>query len=185
MRDDNWRIHPSYRKNLEFQRLEFLGDKLLAAELSKILFENEGYLTEGEMSLAISILGNKNTLAKISEKTIGSKIKYTGPLTKKILSSTLEAWLAFQYLKGKDIGEIIRNLWKESLNKKFHKSPKNLLQEFAQEKKIPLTYTYESSNNKHKAIVLFANEKVEAFGTSKKVASENAAKLVLNLIRTN
>ena len=46
--------HPSYKKNKEFQRLEFLGDKVLSLHLSDILFHKFPNLNEGDLTIALS-----------------------------------------------------------------------------------------------------------------------------------
>lgn len=170
--------HPSFKKNIEFQRLEFLGDKILSFYIAQILFENK-MLSEGELSVSLSNLVNKKVLSKIGEFLIDD-IKYNGTLQDSIIADTLEAWLCGIFLDGGDVELIIKKLWSKHLKDiNIQQNAKNLLQEYAQDKGKSIDYVYNYKNNIFEATVTFNNMNVTALGNSKKDASEQAAKLML------
>lgn len=180
---ESWSIHPSYKKNLIFQRLEFFGDKIIAFEISKILLLDQR-LTEGQLSIVLSSLVCRDTMAKIGEFLVPD-IKYTGILTVNMIASTLEAWIGYHFLMKQDVSKIIEELWTPYLFRQFSSSVKNILQEYAQQHNTKPIYHYKYENSEFLCMVDVCGYHAEATGISKKKASENAAKILcktLNLL---
>ena len=137
--------HSSYSdiNNLNQERLEFLGDRVLGLVISEYLFinfinEREGFLTNKFRYL----VQNKQCteVAKNIEilnflKLGNSEKKKKEALSDSILANTIEALLGAIFLDSdyQSVKKIILNLWKEFLaDKKILKadiSPKNILQE--------------------------------------------------------
>lgn len=173
-------LHPSKKPNVEFQRLEFLGDRVLSFEIAKILFRNQ-HLNEGDMSVKLSELVKKSTQAQVGQFLI-SKIQYSGELNDSVLSDCLEAWIGAVFLDKAPISEIIEKLWSKFLGFNYDKNEKNILQEIMQRKKIPLIYEYSKNNREFVVKVKINNLEIEAQGISKKQASQLVARKILNLI---
>lgn len=182
---NSWAIHPSYKKNLEFQRLEFFGDKIIAFEVSKMLLKDIR-LNEGQLSIVLSSLVCRDTMAEVGKFLI-PHMKYTGKLTVSMIASTLEAWIGYHYMLDKEnVSKIIYDLWDPYMDQKFQSNVKNLIQEYAQKNNYKLIYSYEK-NHKNQFIcqILMHNYEFFAEAQSKKKASEMAAFQVckeLNLI---
>lgn len=178
-----WRIHPSYKKSNIFQRLEFFGDKILSFILTSYLMNNQS-LNEGDLSIRLSMLINRNTMAQIG-KFLSNEIICTGELTSSMICDCLEVYIACIYMDGGDIFKIIYDLWKKWLFKPFEANYKNQLQEFLQARKLNIQYTYQQIKiNKFLCTVSIAdNNKYtgSAYGSSKKEASLNAAVVFYNL----
>lgn len=177
-----WSIHPSYKKSNSFQRLEFFGDKILAFTMSSFLLDDIR-LSEGDLSIRLAALTNKDILASIGKKFIKDKIVCTGQLTNSIISDCLEAYIAAVYLDGGDIHELIHNMWNELIYKPFSKNHKNQLQEKLQTFGYSPKYSYTiNSNNEFVCTINVDNTEYFAtgIGLSKKNASFVAAKNFLN-----
>lgn len=173
--------HPSFEKNIEFQRFEFFGDKLLGFEIAKILMQMEmndkNNSAEGHLTVSLSELVRKETVAQIGAFLVPF-LKYTGNLNDAIISDCMEAWLAAVWSDGGNASRIIKFLWKEKIKNDFNtfnKSPKNLVQEFAQKKNSIVKYNYLQKNNQFLSFLKIQNIEVSAYGNSKKQAAENAA----------
>ena len=137
--------HSSYSdiNNLNQERLEFLGDRVLGLVISEYLFinfinEREGFLTNKfrylvQNKLCTEVAKNIEILNFL--KLGNSEKKKKEALSDSILANTIEALLGAIFLDSdyQSVKKIILNLWKEFLvDKKILKadiSPKNILQE--------------------------------------------------------
>ena len=96
----------SKKKNLKFQRLEFLGDRIPGLVIADILFHKFANESEGDLTRRMHTLVNEETLAKIAKEiNIGEHIilsyneeKAGGRDKNTILADTLEAIIAAIYL---------------------------------------------------------------------------------------
>ncbi|OED45492.1 hypothetical protein AB836_01185 [Rickettsiales bacterium (ex Bugula neritina AB1)] len=177
-------LHPSKKKNINFQRMEFLGDKILSFELSTTLFKKYPNFTEGDLSNMLSDLASAATINELVNTYIKKYIQYTGDINEKIIVDTFEAIIGAIYLDGGDYKKIIKKLWikKFFFIENSKKNVKNLLQEIAQKKKYNLTYEYEKINNLFYTTVKMNNHIAKGFGISKKISSREAAKKLLEEI---
>src|SRR6185312_17292122 len=62
--------HASARggRGADYQRLEFLGDRVLGLVIAEMLFQEYEAAAEGELSLRLNALVNAETLAEIAEE---------------------------------------------------------------------------------------------------------------------
>lgn len=179
-------LHPSKKKNLEFQRMEFLGDKLLSFELSIFLFKKYPKFTEGDLSTLLARLVSAYVINELAAIHISPFIKYTGNINETIIVDTFEAIIGAIYLDGGNYQNIIKHLWYDKLHDIYNsqKNAKNLLQEISQKNKYNLVYEYEKINNFFYANVTMDKYKARGQGLSKKTASVEAAMNLLTEIQT-
>ena len=106
--------HPSYFndknevKNMSnnFERLEFLGDRVLGLVIASLLFEKYQNFNEGELSKKYSYLVQKNFLYKISKELSIEDIllynfkKKNNKMLISILSDTVESLIGAIFVDG-------------------------------------------------------------------------------------
>ena len=201
-------IHPSYVKdkknkkiNLynDFERLEFLGDRVLGLVIASILYKRFKNFNEGDLSKKLSYLVQKNFLYKISnnlylEKTLKySSKKENSKLNTSIFADAVEALIGSIYLDGgyKASLKFIDKYWGPYLNIKTSsfQDPKTKLQEISQQKfkKLPEYKLTEKKGPSHsptftvtlKALNL---NQIKAKGGSIREAEKNAAIIALKNI---
>ena len=137
-------IHSSYdekNKILNYERLEFLGDRVLGLIISELLFEKFPLEKEGELSKRFSNLVSKKTLVKISHNINLSDLILTSKsysqkyrITDSMLADSLEALIGAIFLDSnyKKVKEVVKSLWKEKMNTQIQppNNPKSQLQEW-------------------------------------------------------
>ena len=201
-------IHPSYVKdkknkkiNLynDFERLEFLGDRVLGLVIASILYKRFKNFNEGDLSKKLSYLVQKNFLYKISNNLDLEKIlkysfkKENNKLNISIFADAVEALIGSIYLDGgyKASLKFIDKYWGPYLNIKTSsfQDPKTKLQEISQQKlkKLPEYKLTEKKGPSHsptftvtlKALNL---NQIKAKGGSIREAEKNAAIIALKNI---
>ena len=134
------------------ERFEFLGDSLLSAVISRVLFNQFPEQNEGQLSRLRANLVKGETLASIAlELNLGDhlilgqgELKSGGFRRSSILADALEAILAAVFLdSGFDACErVILHLYQTRLEGSMQhlhlKDPKTQLQEYLQANKLPL-----------------------------------------------
>ena len=132
--------HPSFSKKNNYERLEFLGDRVLGLIISNEIFNIYSDDSEGNLAKKISFLVCKNTLIKIADKLmlekyfiISKNIKNTS--FDSIKANSLEALIAAIYLDSNfsDTYVIVKKLWHNyiiKINLDTH-DPKSKLQEWS------------------------------------------------------
>ena len=192
--------HKSYDKNNNYEKLEFLGDRVLGLCISKKLLEIYPDEKEGILDKKLASLVNKNKCFEIGQNLNLDKIIKIGNLTskkyiveKKIISDSCEALIGAIYLdKGFDFVEkfILKN-WDKDINDKniIIIDAKTKLQEYSLKKfkVLPVYKFISNSGPKHKpnfkiAVKLKDTPFIEAEGSSKKMAQQAAATKLLNMI---
>tara|TARA_B100000003_G_C10914754_1_gene364724 strand:+ start:708 stop:1373 length:666 start_codon:yes stop_codon:yes gene_type:complete len=192
--------HKSYDKNNNYEKLEFLGDRVLGLCISKKLLEIFPNEKEGILDKKLASLVNKNKCFEIGKDLKLDQFVKIGNLTlkkqiieKKIVSDACEALIGAIYLdKGFDFVEkfILKN-WSKHINDKniIIIDAKTKLQEYSLKKfKILPIYKFISDTGpKHKpnftvAVKIKNSTFVEANGSSKKLAEQAAATKLLNII---
>ena len=192
--------HKSFDKDNNNEKLEFLGDRVLALIISKKLLEIYPNEKEGILDKKFASLVNKKTCLEIA-KTIGLQKyiltfdtkKKINKIEDKVLSDSCEALIGSIYLdKGFNIVEkIILRLWSKHIkdSKITQIDAKTKLQEFSLKKfkKLPTYKLISSLGPKHKPTfkigVKLENTKLYiSEGNSKKDAEQNAAILCLKSI---
>ena len=184
--------HKSYNSIDNYEKLEFLGDRILGFVISKKLIELYPNEKEGFLDKKLASLVNKNKCLDIA-KTIGlEKFILVGNNSKnkvenKIVADSIEALIgAIYYDKGFEICEkFILNMWKNFINltEETLIDSKTKLQEYSLKKfkSLPIYKLVSRSGPKHKprfsiSVRLKDSKFFNGQGDSKKKAEQNAAK---------
>ena len=122
----------------EFQRLEFLGDRVLALILSHEIYNRFTRFNEGRLATIFSYLTSSTTLSKIAKNIqldLFIKKKFNN-ISDKVLSDFIEAILGSLYIdSGIDVvRSLIVELWMEEIikNRDLRRDSKSILQEWTQ-----------------------------------------------------
>ena len=198
--------HPSFskynRSAPNYQRLEFLGDKVLSLIISEYLMakyqnENEGDLSKRHAALvsgeALSEIALEVEIDKVLRVSPGEE-NLGGKANKRNLENALEALVGAIYIDSnyEMAKKFIFKFWQNSLEKNITppKDPVSQLQEFVQlnSKELPQYEFIKVGGSEHsptflaKLKVIHLNLLVEAEGKSKKEAQRAAAILALKNI---
>jgi len=184
--------HPSLVKNNEFQRLEFLGDRILNMEVAFLIYAHYTEYSEGEMSVLFSSLISAEAIDNIVRKPLLPSIQFNGKITKNIVADTLEAVIAALYIDGADVRSVIRDLWypfilnRDPLLKghNSHQNYKTLLNNLGGNN-CKYSHLLEIKNNKNyfqSSVKLFTFSG-DGEGLSKREADEQAAKNLLDKLK--
>ena len=199
--------HSSYKNktNTDYERLEFLGDRVLSLILSEHLFLKYPNENEGALSKRLSNLVSKQTLLEVAnEISIKEmlKINYSEKKNLKlnknisILSDVCEALIGAIYLDSnlENARKFISKYWKKKISKNIlpPQDPKSLLQEVAQKKGLDLP-KYILKKKKGPAhnprfeveVFLTGIKKFSAIAKTIKIAEINAAKKMVDYIFKN
>jgi len=192
--------HKSYDPLKNYEKLEFLGDRILGFVISKKLIELYPDQKEGILDKKLASLVNKNKCLEVAkfiglEKFIlvgnkGAKAK----VENKIIADSIEALIgAIYYEKGFEVTEkFILNMWKNFINLSVETivDSKTKLQEYSLKKfkSLPIYKLVSSSGPRHKpkfmvSVKLKDTKLYEGTGDSKKKAEQNAAKKLFDNIK--
>ena len=190
-------IHKSFDILSNNEKLEFLGDRVLALVLSKKLFNLYPYESEGNLDKKFASLVNRKTCLKISKNLelekfliLGNTYKKNSKIEDKILSDACEALIGAIYLDSgyKVVEGFILKFWNDEIKKsgKIEIDSKTKLQEYSLKRfqKLPtykvLTYKGPQHFPSYKVSVKIYNSKFfYGVGNSKKIAEHDAAKKLL------
>ena len=192
--------HKSYDQSNNYEKLEFLGDRILGFVMSKKLIDLYPDQKEGALDKKLASLVNKNKCLEVA-KIIGlEKFILVGnknsksKVENKILADSIEALIgAIYYDKGFDtVEKFILNNWKNFINssKEIIIDSKTELQEYSLKKfkSLPIYKLISSTGPRHKpkftiSVRLKDTKIYDGYGESKKKAEQNAAKKLLNSIK--
>ena len=192
--------HKSADKENNYEKLEFLGDRVLGLCISKKLLEIFPDEKEGILDKKLASLVNKNKCYEIGKQLkldivvkIGNLRLKKQIVEKKIISDSCEAIIGAIYLdKGIEyVQKFILKNWDKHIYDKniIIVDAKTKLQEYSLKKfKILPVYKFISDTGpKHKpnfkvAVKLKNTDFVEAEGSSKKLAQQSAATKLLNIL---
>ena len=187
--------HKSYDSLNNYEKLEFLGDRVLGLVISKKLIELYPDQKEGVLDKRLASLVNKNRCLEVAKNIglekfilIGNKSNKS-KIENKILSDCIEALIgAIYYDKGFEASEkFILNMWKSFINSSDVSivDSKTKLQEYSLKKfkSLPIYKLVSSSGPKHKpkftiSVKLKNTKFFEGSGNSKKKAEQSAAKIL-------
>ena len=192
--------HKSYDNNINNEKLEFLGDRVLGLVISEKLLDKFPEEKEGIIDKKFANLVNKKTCLTIARKInikkfilLGSSHKKLERSADKIISDCLEAIVGAIYLDGglKSVEKFILNFWDEFLLKSSVTliDSKTKLQEFSLKKfkELPKYVFFKKTGPQHRP--LFKTEvqipnskKIIGIGSSKKNAQQNAAAKLLKIL---
>ena len=201
-------IHPSIfkdkkiqiKKNVnEFERLEFLGDRVLGISIASLIFNKFKNFDEGSLTKKLSYLVQKDFLYKIAlELEIDKMLRYSFKkentrMNKSILADSVESLIGSIYVDGGFVSayKFIYKVWGPylDLEESNRQDPKTKLQEISQQKfKILPKYTLIKKDGPPHSPIFMVSLKalkmkiVKAEGKSKREAEKNAAKIILDLI---
>ena len=192
--------HKSFNNNVNNEKLEFLGDRVLGLIISKKLLDKFPYEKEGIIDKKFANLVNKKTCIKIAKKLNIKKFIYLGASHKnlersvdKIISDCLEALVGAIYLDGglKSSEKFIYNFWNTYLDKSVVTliDSKTKLQEYSLKKfkKLPKYTFFKKSGPQHNPIFkteveIPESKKIIGVGSSKKKAQQNAAEKLIKIL---
>ena len=193
--------HKSFNKENNYEKLEFLGDRVLGLIIAKKLLEIYPNEREGILDKKFASLVNKKTCLEIAKKIDLHKYVLTfnvknrkNLIEDKVLADCCEALLGSIYLdKGFIIVEkVILNLWSSNIKDSVvtQIDAKTKLQEFSLKryKRLPIYKIISNSGPRHMpifkvAVKLQDTKFYTAQGKSKKDAEQNAAILCLQNIK--
>ena len=193
--------HKSFNKDNNYEKLEFLGDRVLGLIIAKKLLEIYPNEREGILDKKFASLVNKKTCLEIAKKIDLHKYVLTfnvknrkNLIEDKVLADCCEALLGSIYLdKGFIIVEkVILNLWSSNIKDSVvtQIDAKTKLQEFSLKryKRLPIYKIISNSGPRHMpifkvAVKLQDTKFYTAQGKSKKDAEQNAAILCLQNIK--
>jgi ribonuclease-3 len=177
------------------ERLEFLGDAILAVVICQTLFERFPDYLEGDLTKIKSRLVSRDTCAKISRQLglhkllkVGKGMISSKALSGSLAAGVLETIIAAIYIDGgfdvaRDfILRVFRSLLEEADAEQVHGNFKSLLQQYSQEQfnatpVYPLLDEKGPDHNKcfELEAVIADRHFPSAWGTNKKEAEQKAA----------
>ena len=189
--------HKSYDTLNNYEKLEFLGDRILGFVISKKLIELYPNEKEGVLDKKLASLVNKNKCLEVAKTINLEKFILFGnnnsknKIENKIIADSIEALIgAIYYDKGFEITEkFILNMWKSFINLSNETivDSKTKLQEYSLKKfkSLPIYKLVSRSGPKHKpkftiSVRLKNSKYYDGEGDSKKKAEQNAAKNLLD-----
>ena len=185
--------HKSFDSNINNEKLEFLGDRVLGLVIAKKLLETYPNEKEGVLDKKFASLVNKKTCLQIAKKINLDKYILTLDIKKKknivedkVVSDCCEALIGSIYLdKGfNSVEKFILELWSENIKDSVitQIDAKTKLQEFSLKrfKKLPIYKLISNTGPRHKPLFKVGVKLIDtkfflAEGSSKKDAEQNAA----------
>ena len=192
--------HKSFDKKNNYEKLEFLGDRVLCLTISKKLIDLYPNEKEGILDKKLASLVNKNICFEVGKNLklydyiqVGKQNSDKSSIQNKIISDACEALIGAVYLdKGFEYTEkFVLKIWKNfiSNSKILEIDPKTKLQEYSLKKykKLPIYKSFKQIGPNHNPLFkvqvqISDSKKYFGYGKSKKLAEKSAAlKLIKNL----
>ena len=189
--------HGSMGAARDYQRLEFLGDRVLGLAIAEWLYRREN-ASEGELAQRLNALVSRATCARIAEGIgladhvrLGKQARDDGAHeSDNVLGDVMEALLGANFLESSFSAtrEIVHDLWEDAVSGHAGRSkhPKSALQEWAagNRRKPPEYEVSGRSGPDHAAkftvrVSVHNVGEVEATGSSKQDAETEAARLFM------
>lgn len=199
--------HPSALapgEGVEFERLEFLGDRVLGLVVASWLFKEFSHEPEGAMAKRFAHLVRKETLVEVAKnlgltKAMVMKHEKSSSQNKRLetlLADGCEALIGALYLDGGlEIAQaFIHQYWQGYLKRSPEppRDPKSILQEWAQGHGKPHPYynVVESSGPAHSPhfvveVCVEGLPSVRGEGSSKRLAEKEAAERMMEAISSH
>lgn len=185
-----------------YQRLEFLGDRVLGLLVSTWLFEKHPNESEGKLNRRFVELVRGQTCAEVARRLgVSRQIQLERTAreqrvneTVNVLGDVCEALIGALYLDGgmSAARRFVRSAWQPLLDggATVEKDPKSALQEWAQGRGLPLpAYTIVGRSGPHHApeftveVNVRTQDPVQATGKSRQEAEKQAATALLAKVR--
>ena len=189
--------HKSHNSNLNNEKLEFLGDRVIGLILSKKLFDLYPNEPEGVLDKRFSMLVNKKTCCDVAWSIslqnyiiLGNSKKIINKKDEKILSDCCEAIIGSIFIdQGYNfVKKFVIKIWEKYLEKSDVTilDPKTKLQEYSLKhyKKLPVYKIISSTGPRHNPIYkisvqIINSKKFIGFGNSKQLAELDSASKLL------
>ncbi|MHC4475074.1 MAG: ribonuclease III [Planctomycetota bacterium] len=180
---------------LSNERLEFLGDSILAVVICQVLFERFPSYLEGNLTKMKSMLVSRRTCARVAKQLglqdylrVGKGMTSSRALSGSLAAGLLEALVAAIYIDGGldaargFIMKAFSSLIEQAEAKQAHDNFKSLLQQYAQQH-FNTTPVYELLDEKgpdhdkcfESQVAIAERHFSSAWGTNKKEAEQKAA----------
>lgn len=182
----------------DYERLEFLGDRILGLVIAEMLFNRFPHMNEGELALRLNALVRKETCAEVArDLDLGDHLRLgSGELSAggrektAILANVCEAVVAAIYLDGglDAARAFIGRAWARAIETvdELAKDPKSALQEWAQARGFPppdyVEVTRKGPDHAPSFTVrveIGAERSAKGEGQSKRIAEQAAAEALL------
>jgi len=181
-----------------YQRLEFLGDRVLGVVVAEMLYRAFPQATEGELSMRLAKLVRRETCALIAEEwDVGPHLvmgqgeaRAGGRKKTAILSDICESLIGAVFLDGgfEAARDLVQRSWSERMNADLEpeRDAKTAVQEWAQARALasPRYVEFERSGPAHAPrfvmqVLLEGFEPERGEATSKRAAEQAAARAFL------
>lgn len=191
----------SSRGGADYERLEFLGDRVLGLSVAAWLYETFGHEPEGNLSRRLNVLVSRETCAEIgraiglnAQMRLGKQAMDDGACdSDNVLGDMIEALLGAIYLEGglEPASRFVRRHWEAMLDRQVSapKHPKSTLQEWAaaNNRKPPEYALVDRSGPQHAPrfevrVSIRGVGEASAEGTTKQEAETEAARVLLERI---
>lgn len=191
--------HSSVGAEFNYERLEFLGDRVLGLIVAEFLYERFPEEKEGDLAKRLAALVQGSFLAQVAQEIqLGSYIDLSegeaqsgGAENENILADVFESLIGALYLEGgfEKCRTLIHELWADHLDimKEPPLHPKTRVQEWAQSKGLPLpVYTIVNQSGPDHAPVFDIELNVDGYpavtaqGKSRQIAEKEAARSFMN-----
>ena len=195
--------HKSANQEINNEKLEFLGDRVIGLVLSNKLFDMYPKENEGVLDKRFAKLVNKKTCASIgwcigvkNFIIMGDTKKKISKKDEKILSDACEAIIGAVFVdRGYNyVKDFVLRLWKQDINKSHITilDSKTRLQEYSLKmyKKLPIYRLLSSKGPKHNpifkvSVIIEGSKQFIGLGNSKKQAQQDGAYNLLKGININ
>ena len=174
-----------------YERLEFLGDRVLGLVVAQMLYEQFPDEEEGALAKRHAVLVSRETLLKVADALgLEALLRVAASVRQAkrghfLKADACEAVLAALYLEAgfEEVAQVIRRLWQPHVSAMdmVPENAKSLLQEWAQErgKGLPQYALVARSGPEHAPLfemeVVLGTKKASAKGASKREAEQKAA----------
>lgn len=190
--------HKSHPAASDYERLEFLGDRVLNLSVANLLYKTFPEYTEGQLAKHHAALVREETLAQVAQTWELEKVVKLGKSAQEedgprpsILADVVEAILGAIFLdQGFETAEkIVKTFWDSLIHTVDILDPKSTLQEALQSQghPLPMYKVIDSSGKDHnKSFTIEVSSplgKASAEGTSKQKAAQLAAKKLLEQLK--
>lgn len=192
--------HPSHGPD-NYERLEFMGDRVLGLAVARWLFDEHPDEPEGQLSRRHNVLVSRETCGAVarelgipSQVRLGKQARDDGAGdSDNVLGDVLEALLGALLIDGglDAADRLVRVAWGGRVHDQgaAPKHPKSALQEWAASRRLPApTYETKGRRGPHHAPCFVVEARIrdhaaEAEGTSKQEAETAAAAALLERLR--
>ncbi|MDR0581188.1 MAG: ribonuclease III [Holosporaceae bacterium] len=195
--------HPGLKKDdsiahRDFERLEFLGDRVLGLSLAEFLYEKFPHESVGNLAVRIAMLAGTDFMISLAKKakiidcfSTPQDFFISSNKNSASIADMFEAVLGAIFLDAdfKTVKRIIVKLWENDVDVPLEKDSKSLLQEISQSKTglLPnysnIKMTGEAHDPTFEVTVEVSGQQAIGRGNSKKNAERDAATKLIKKLR--